>query len=87
MAKIINGRLSGTEVRVIQWANDWVSIEGPGLAARDRIVKPTWLQLTPEETAAFRQSIGSTNLGMFWTLWQLDDHGRFVSLASPRRRA
>jgi hypothetical protein len=86
MAKLIGGRLSGTEVKVIQWANDWVSIEGPGLSARDRIVKPTRLELTAEEVQLFRVSIGRPNLGMFWKLWQLDDNGRFVSLAGPPRR-
>lgn len=86
MAKIITGRLSGTEVKVIQWSNDWVSIEGPGLSARDRIVKPTRLELTAEEVRLFRESIGSANLGMFWKLWQLGDNGRFVSLVGPPRR-
>lgn len=86
MATLIGGRLAGTEVRVIQWANDWVSIEGPGLSAQDRIVAPTRLQLAPEEMKLFRESIGNANLGMFWQLWQLDDHGRFISLAGPRQR-
>lgn len=86
MAKIITGRLSGTEVKIIQWANDWVSIEGPGLTTRDRIVKPTRLELTAEEMQSFRESIGRPNLGMFWQLWQLGDNGRFVSLAGPPRR-
>jgi hypothetical protein len=86
MAFLLSGRLSGTEVRVVQWANDWVSIDGPGLTARDRIVKPTRLQLTPEEMVRFRESIGNANLGMFWKLWQINDVGRFVSLAAPVRR-
>lgn len=88
MAKLITGRLAGTQVKVIQWANDWVSIEGPGLGPRDRIVKPTRLELDETEVRQFRDSQGSTHLGMFWKLWSLNDNGRFVSLIErrPRRR-
>lgn len=88
MAKLIGGRLAGTQVRVIQWANDWVSIDGPGLGQRDRIVKPTRLELDETEVRQFRASMGNGNLGMFWKLWALGDNGRFVSLVErrPRRR-
>jgi hypothetical protein len=87
MATLIGGRLAGTRVRVIQWMNDWVSIEGPGLSARDRIVKPTRLELTPTEVVQFRASMGSTKIGHFWALWSLGDNGLFVALATqPRRR-
>jgi hypothetical protein len=86
MATLISGRLSGTQVRVIQWANNWVSIEAPTLGQRDRIVAPTRLELTPAEVIQFRASMGSSNLGHFWALWSLNDNGRFVSLAEPRRR-
>jgi hypothetical protein len=86
MAQLIGGRLSGTPVRVIQWANDWVSIDGPGLGQSDRIVAPTRLELTPAEVAQFRMTMGadSAGLGRFWSLWSLGDNGRFVSLAAPR---
>lgn len=85
MAKLITGRLAGTQVRVIQWANDWVSIEAPELAARDRIVKPTRLELDQTEVRQFRASMGSTNIGQFWALWGLNDNGRFVALATIPR--
>lgn len=84
MAKLITGRLAGTQVRVIQWANDWVSIDGPGLGQRDRIVAPTRLELNETEVRQFRASMGSTSIGHFWALWSLNDNGRFVSLVTRR---
>jgi hypothetical protein len=87
MAQLIGGRLAGTPVRVIQWANDWVSIDGPKLSARDRIVKPTRLELNETEVRQFRASMGNTNIGHFWALWSLGDNGLFVAQATrPRRR-
>lgn len=65
-----------------QFANDWMTIDGPGF--QNRVVTPDLVQLdTPEEFARFRASYdaflanGPGHEGQFWQLWTLWPNGTF----------
>jgi hypothetical protein len=71
MATIKRGKLKGKQATLLQWANDWFSVEVEGVP---KIVTPTSLILTSEEVELVRNTF---NVGMLWTLFTLSDDGIF----------
>jgi hypothetical protein len=64
---------SSSEYRLHQWANDWISVDGPNGA---EILNPLTVTLAPDEMERIQEY--SNNVGMFWKLYELTDSGRLI---------
>jgi len=51
MATLRRGRWAGQDIKVVQWANDWFSVDYP--SGQTGIVTPTNIILTPDEVIAW----------------------------------
>jgi hypothetical protein len=75
--KVINKRrrtLYGREFTLHQFANDWMTVkEDPKV-----ILRPTDVQLTPEEADRVRMTDGHRSVGLFWSEWVLRADGTFT---------
>ena len=71
MATMLKGKFKGKEVKILQWCNDWFSIEVDGFT---KIVTPTSLQLTPKEMT---DVLEYDNNGFLLSAFEPTKDGRF----------
>ncbi len=72
---------NGEKLRPHQFANDWISADTKD--GRPVIVKPTAVQLEPEDMPMFTPpadpySPEARRVGHFWLMWELHDDGTFT---------
>lgn len=81
---MIKRGVPGTELRLLQWANDWITAQAPG--GRQIVLSPLQVQLTPAEVDRMHASMHEAHLGQFWQAWSLDPRtGRFTSVMKGSR--
>lgn len=71
MALVIKGKRKGQQGDIMQFANDWVSVDFDDGCA---IMNPTMLLWEPEELERLRKD---THLGLFWGIWEEVPGGTF----------
>lgn len=73
---ITRGKHAGKTGRLMQFANNWISVDIPG--APGSIVSPRHVRLDePDEFERFEESQGNDRVGQFWNEWVLEDDGTF----------
>lgn len=74
-----------TEYRLHQWANDWISADGPN---GSEILSPLVVILDADEVRQFKETTDQTHVGIFCLMWDLDEHtGRFTKQSKLRTYA
>lgn len=79
---IVRGPHAGKTGRVMQYANDWVTVQLDS-GERTQPMAPTCIHLTTlDEVAAFQQH-KREHVGYFWDLWELLPSGMFMRRTQP----
>ena len=74
----LHGKSKGEKLKPVQFANDWIMCESP--RKPNEIVRPTAVQLEPEDFEVFDKELTAHSSGTFWLEWELLEDGRFRSL-------
>lgn len=73
-----------TEYKLHQWANDWISADGPN---GPEILSPLVVILDADEMEAVKATKDNANVGIFWIMWELDEtKGRFFKRSKSSRQ-
>ena len=70
----LRGPRRGERLTPHQFANNWISADGPD--GRPVIVRPLSVSLDPEDVEFFQQRLDSAHVGFFWRVYTLDVEGR-----------
>lgn len=72
------------EYKLHQWANDWISADGPN---GPEILSPLQVILDEDEMKRVKETVDDVNVGIFWLMWELDEEtGRFKKKPRQNRR-
>jgi hypothetical protein len=75
--RIVRGPHTGATGRVMQYANDWVTVRLDS-GERTQPMAPTCIRLTTvDEVAAFKQH-KLEHVGYFWEMWEMLPSGMFM---------
>lgn len=72
---------TGLELRLSQWANDWITAHPAdgSVSLGGGVFSPVELRCsTQEEIDQFNASRTDRNVGTFWREWEMDSKGRFT---------
>jgi len=73
---ITRGKHAGKTGRLMQFANNWISVDIPG--APGSILSPRHVRLNDDtEFDRFEDSRDDPRVGQFWDEWVLEDDGTF----------
>jgi hypothetical protein len=81
--RILKGKTTGDGYKLHQWANDWITCDGPD-GRQNVIAKPLNVQLEGDEYWRMRESYvawwqrGDRSCGLFWVHWKLELDGTFT---------
>lgn len=78
-------RRSGEKVRLVQFANDWISYDRLETGGSG-VTSPVGVMLDADEIATFRRLTDPRNVGFFWQEWELGDDGLFRRRGGVREK-